>query len=492
MIDFVSTRPVQCEDHVGQFILTRAPGSIPSGWAQHQKDGWYIGANRLPVLPVSDKSGQHCGYCLGYPVGQDELLTEAVTLPCQTGTVTEPGVIESFYRTTGGKFVLIILQGDEQKVFLDPYGSLSTVFSITNETVASTLTLIPGDREWDRDTITALSMPDSGLWFPSGLTACRDVGRLLPNHCLDLKNWSVGRHWPKSPSDLAVENDTEYGVAAISRSLKGTIGAVARKYPLQMSLTAGRDVRMLLACARNELSRMTFVTISDNSTSVDDRVAARLAKRFSLEYRRIPVWAASHEALRHWLAVTGFAVSGDIWKMHKTLQAFDKRRVMLTGIAGEVGRAFYWRPGDTEESILSAVELLKRAQLPANDAILRATEAWLANLAGYNAFQVLDLFYLEQRLGCWAGPQQYGNTTSAFELSPFNHRVVFTAMMKLQHDYRRDQRLSEDISRVNWPELLDYPFNQYTLRDKLACRLLALSNRMFAGFKGIIGMVKTK
>jgi hypothetical protein len=181
----------------------------------------------------------------------------------------------------------------------------------------------------------------------------------------------------------------------------------------------------------------------------------------------VPVQLVSDEGLLQWLDITGYALGGEIWKIHKSLQGFDRHRVMLPGIAGEVGRAFYWRDGDSAGSNLSAETLMMRAGLSVNGRILQATSDWLDGLSGYNAYQVLDLFYLEQRLGCWAGPQHYGNTTSVFELSPFNHRRIFTAMMQLPYQYRLDQQLANDVCRQEWPALLKYPVNRYTRLDRL-------------------------
>jgi hypothetical protein len=150
------------------------------------------------------------------------------------------------------------------------------------------------------------------------------------------------------------------------------------------------------------------------------------------------------------------------------MQKLERNKVLLHGIAGEVGRSFYWLPTDYEGMKLSATEILFRANFPFHQAVLRETEKWLTELSGFNAFAILDLFYIEQRLGCWAAPQHYGNQTSMFELSPFNHRRIFSCMMRLPYEYRRQQELSNDICRDLWPELLDLPFNEFTGAKKYA------------------------
>ena len=489
MIEIVNIDQFLPELHTGQFILSRDPACIPGQWSLFEKHGWVLGVNGLPVLPVMDESGVSRGLCLGYPVAGCGLCIDSVTLPgSSTGSIAADS-IEAFYADTGGQFVLVLLEENSQKVYLDPYGSLGVVFSVQQETVASTLTLVPGDIDWDGDLVDTLNMPASGFWIPSGLTARKSVSRLLPNHVLDLEHWTVERHWPLRPSDLAVNEQVDKGVATITDCIKHTIGSVTEHYPVHMSLTAGRDARMLLACARDYLSRVLFVTIAGPQDTIDTCIAARLAKKLGLEYRRVPVQLASDEEMLQWLDITGYALGGEIWKIHKSLQGFDRHRAMLPGIAGEVGRAYYWRDGDSAGSALSAETLMKRAGLPANGKILQTTTDWLDGLSEYNAYQILDLFYLEQRLGCWAGPQHYGNTTSVFELSPFNHRRIFTAMMQLPYQYRLEQQLANDVCRQKWPALLKYPVNQYTRRDRLRNKAMDFCRRTCSGIASIMRTV---
>jgi hypothetical protein len=74
---------------------------------------------------------------------------------------------------------------------------------------------------------------------------------------------------------------------------------------------------------------------------------------------------------------------------------------------------------------------------------------------------MLDLVHIEQRMSCWGAIQGYGNSTSAFEISPLGSRIVFQCMMRLPHKFRKKQRLPYEICRSQWPELLQLPFNEY-------------------------------
>jgi hypothetical protein len=137
-------------------------------------------------------------------------------------------------------------------------------------------------------------------------------------------------------------------------------------------------------------------------------------------------------------------------------------RAWLTGFGGEVGRAFYWRAGDDPVRPPSPERMIERLNLPRDDRTLAAWRAWQESAPHADTFDLLDLAYIEQRMGCWAGPHMYGAAPFAANLSVFVRRDVFTAMMRLPVSFRRDQKLAETMIDVAWPELGELPFQQLT------------------------------
>jgi len=456
----------------GQFILASNIKHIPINWTKYEKDNWILGVNKLPVLDIKNGLGKTIGWCLGYPVYPDNSNSGHICINNQNEDFIDLRAVDHFYENTGGRFVIILLTKNDKKIYLDSYGSLSAVYSLSEPIVASTNTLINCDKEWDFDLIKSLNMPESGLWYPSGLTPQKNIRRLMPNHCLDLDNWVVTRHWPTLVSELSMNNDIEMNISKITSCIKNTISCVADNYPIQLCLTAGKDTRMILACSRKYLDNIIFFTFTSNKENIDTNIAGILAKKLNLKHHFISVQTASDEEMCNWLYLTGHAVSGDIWKVHKSLESLDRTRVLLPGMAGAVGRAVYWQQSDHINKKITAKQLLTRAHFTNQKYILEATENWLAELDGFNIFNILDLFFIEQRTGCWAAPQHYGNTISKFEFSVFNHRVIFRSMLQVPYEYRRQKNLEGDICRNMWPELLELPFNEYT------------------GFRGLIGKLK--
>ena len=121
----------------------------------------------------------------------------------------------------------------------------------------------------------------------------------------------------------------------------------------------------------------------------------------------------------------------------------------------------YWNKYDTTSSALSESILLKKIGIPAISELKKRASQWLQELPTKNSLTILDLFYLEQTLGCWAGPLHYGLVSNGFVVSPFVHRKIFEIMLSLPPEYRRNQLLARDLISTQWPELLYFPFNEY-------------------------------
>jgi hypothetical protein len=464
--DFYHGEPPPATALRGQYILTTNEEHIPVGWARHSLGRWWLGVVGLDVVDLVDGGGRRLGVCVGYPVSHRAPEDNVLVLRAQEGSAEVD--IEDFYRHVTGRYIVILTAPGRERLYLDPYGALTTVFSKNAPITASNPHLV-GETPWDSDLIAVLDMPESGLWYPFGLTPKQGVRRLLPNHYLDLDTWTVARHWPISPSDLRVEQDWRHGVDTIIDTMERTFAVITARYPLQVTLTAGRDSRIVLACARKTLAEATFVTFAQRPTTVDMHIAEALRRRFKLRHEFLPVRAASQGDLYKYLYLTGHCVGGQIWKIHKTIEQFRPDCVAFSGTGGEVGRAYYWRDGDNEGTRILEEDLLRRCSMPLNAQLVDETACWLSELSPFNALTILDLFYLENRLGCWVAPQHLANTTTRFGFSPFNHRSIFAAMMRLPYEFRRRQELANAICRSCWPELLDYPFNQFTgLRKQVA------------------------
>lgn len=461
----------------GQYILTAEGQTAPEGWSIHEHDKWKLFTSGLPLTNVFNEKDTWLGWCLGYPIVDGRLLPEKITLAQPTRNAAD--AVEDFYWRTTGRWALVLF--NEKKLYLDPYGSLATVYSTAEKTVASTPTLIGSEEDWDKEFMDETDFPEKLRWLPSGLTFKKNISRLLPNHCLDLATWKNTRHWPTPQTDLSINTDIPSAVKKIVANANGTLEALAKENPLCFTLTGGRDSRMLFAVSRKQVQASPVFTYTWGKENLDTFIARSLSEKLRLNHKFITIDAASESEMEQWLKVTGYTVSGDILKIHKTFQKLDPSRVLLPGTAAEIHKGNYWRAKDDKKEKISAREVLVRCKMPDPDnaRMLEATEAWLRELDFLDIFQVLDLLHIEQRLGCWAASQPYGNPVSKFELSVFNSRPIFQTMMRLPRDYRRKKQLVVDVCKSEWPGLLLLPFNEYTgVRGFLRSRVKKLKSML--------------
>jgi hypothetical protein len=101
---------------------------------------------------------------------------------------------------------------------------------------------------------------------------------------------------------------------------------------------------------------------------------------------------------------------------------------------------------------------------------LEAAERWLAGLDGFDALTVIDLNYLESCIAPWAGPWAYAEYFDpGFTIFPMCHREVVDTFLALPEEDRRGYALQRAVIGDQWPELLQWPFNetpwQVTLRQ---------------------------
>jgi hypothetical protein len=458
---------INANSFVGQFILCQTEDYISENWNIRRSGSWCLGYHQdLPVIEILASDSSFIGWLLGYAIDSNgQLLTKNLQISVSANDSNNASQLEESLYAIGGRFVAIFLTENLSRVYLDPLASLSTVFCAPQQIVASSPNLIPysEDSQDNYELINTLDIPNKDNWYPFGLTPRHSVERILPNHCLDLSNWQAIRHWPVNELAILQDQDVEGAIYEITSIVKNNIKAIVQHYPVYIALTGGRDSRMLLACALEHLKDINFFTINipDEKGKLDYEIASKIAKKYSLNYKSLEVEEASETELNEWLNRTGNCVAGRTWRNVHTLKQLDPQRGLLLGMAGEIGRCIFWRdPSYTESTPISDEKILQLLQLPITPYLKEKTNQWVKGLATNNTFTLLDFVFIEQRIGCWAGPQQYGHITSAFRIYPFCNRKAVELMLSLPPSYRRSQKMADDMINNIEPELLKFPFNK--------------------------------
>lgn len=450
-------------DLAEQFLLCRDPKQIPQGWPIHSSGKWRLGHHpSLPVVKLLDRNRVPLGWLLGYAVDANGLLldSQTVTVPLEGPTDYEGWIYDH-----GGRYLVVLITATSARVYLDPCGSLSAVYCPVLECVGSTPSMIPRDGDTGEltDLVRLVGIPRDSM-FPLSLTPRKNVLRLLPNHFLDLDKWHAIRHWPRTEA-LPIRDTTEVVDRVVNGVQRNLAGLVAKR-PVLLRLTAGLDSRMLLACARPWIESMTMFCAqhepADETSWLDCSTASRLAKGFGLRYMRLPRRPPRRDDLEEWLFRTGWSVGEERgWRACTTYQGLPPGHADLIALAGEVARGFYWRPEDSAQTALEPDRLLTYFSAGQHPQSRGTIQGWLDTVPFRDPFLILDLFYIEQRLGCWGGVFPYAFAQQGrFQFFPLCHRQIIEGMLSLPTPVRGTDHLAREVMQREWPELLSYPINR--------------------------------
>src|SRR5208282_2971314 len=290
---------------------------------------------------------------------------------------------EDMYQQLFGTFIILLRMDGGCYVYLDAGGCLSAVYSqelkIAGSTAAAILSAQDYDARFQRDLYTRLDVAREG-WFPSGLTAHRNVSRLLCNHRLDLKSLTAARHWPanppvRSPDDSAV-------LDKIEASVRNNLNAVMDNFPAAMALTAGTDSRILLSLTRERSKKPTTYIVDARlpNTELDVHVSKQLAEQAGLNHKILPVIPTGPEIQQRWHFRCGHSVGGLNARIHTALSGLDNVQAVMDGTGGETAKCFFWKKSDDVDSSLTGEMIVRRFGMPVAPEVVEATNRWLAGV----------------------------------------------------------------------------------------------------------------
>ena len=168
----------------------------------------------------------------------------------------------------------------------------------------------------------------------------------------------------------------------------------------------------------------------------------------------------SLQELDEWQQRTGECVQDTVAQLCATAKHYGRYTHEIMGTGGEATRGCYWYPGDDTKKDISALELLERFEIVPGEISLQLAQSWLDEFQGYRVGDILDLAYVELRLGCWAGASVYGHPVSFPSLSPFNSHMIYQRLLSLPTGYRISRQFVRDYLNLLWPELQSLPFNR--------------------------------
>lgn len=478
--------PLPPEELSRQWVMAKQADVLPPEWTHLNNSGWHLAVHPdANVCHLQSESGDDIGWIiepLAYLNGRGNLTPRETAVTLSLGsTFTEAEIDRVLYgrddggSTNGDGFVgswtaILFSKEHIQRIYLGVAHSI--VYSTEKQVIATSHNLIPG---LQRDTELSMAFDPMATksYYTFGLTPFIGLKRLLPNHYLDLSTLQENRHWPKLGFDNRISGSN--AAATIVDHARKVVDVLAQRYSkISLPLSAGRDSRAVLACLRpfisdERVSLKPFTSSRPNiGSETDVQIAVQLARIAHLPQHKVlevvprPTDLADFQ--RAFVKIGEAKCTPNLGapaseKVRPPMEVID-----FPGMAGETARAFYWGKKKPSVADLKPSALARCTKSPATDHVLRAAAEWLERIPASvrdNPADVLDLAYIEQRIGCWEAPVRYlfpGPGRS--NLSLMATALSLETMLRLPEDYRAAGHLQRDMVAYGWPELLELPFNQ--------------------------------
>jgi len=373
----------------------------------------------------------------------------------------------------GGRWVLIVTDGDEVMLFHDAMGlrqvfytdaaACGAVWCASQPTIiAETLAL-----EMDQEAVNGYMNSDvykkwdEYLW-PGDSTPYRHITHLLPNHSLNVGTGVPQRYYPDRDLDLL---RLEEGIEKTSRMLTGLMKSAANRFPLALAMSAGWDTRLILAASREISDRLWFFTLLHHPDAPDTTVPLQLLQTLGLRHHLVKYPQHMDDGFER-LYKRNVTTAHDRWgRMGQGLYCiYPENRVCVKGNAAEITRVrFRVPPAEkvTATTLARFTSFQYADDMMRNAFVLKHWARWLSGIPRLYNVHILDLFYWEHWGGNFAAMTQAEFDILQEVFTPYNCRSLLTTMLSVDEKYRDHDApaLYKEVILRLWPEVLSAPVN---------------------------------
>lgn len=442
----------------GQFVIFS--GDTESKLPRRQKlaGQWQIALGDEIGLVEVTNHGRPIGWLLGVvaDLAEGVVITDRLALEVPHSSAAE---WKAICERCAGSWLFVAVDGEELEFRPDSCATVGLVYDPAQRQAAAYAYLLVGDAYQVRlmESERKLNAVEGDGWFTGGMTAHAGISRLLPNHCVNTRDWTMRRlslELPDYTSEVATTID------AIAAEIATVTAAALAHRPSKVCLTGGNETRALLAALRAQVTELEFLTMGFEASTLDVHLSRRLAADFGLDHTVLPQKRAGPDEQAVWLLGAGHAMAGNNKDFFPSMEPLAGQ-YLIGGLGGEVGRGFLW-PADLAGTDRISVEyVLARLKQPATPANVEAVSAWHAQVPqGLDAFQMLDLAYLELRMGPWAFAQPRMRVVPR-AIHPLISYNQFARMWSLPPQIRQADTMIHLLVERSWPELLHIPINRY-------------------------------
>lgn len=375
----------------------------------------------------------------------------------------------------GGRWALWVSDGDESILFSDPAGYRQICYTDVERIPELVCASQPGllakglnltESPEARSFRESVFPNKAQYWWPGDTTPYREIHHLPPNHFLDLRTGKRTRFWPNSP---LLRRSLSVATEAAVPLLLGILKAAHCRFPLAVSLTAGRDSRLNLAATRGIREKVFYFTQQYwnlTKKSPDIRIPSRLLMRLGLEHHLLSCpekMSSGFECLYSRNVEYARTVYGPLAQSLR--ENLPIGSVLVKGNLISVGKGNYIKralekgidPENPKPEEIPMISLLGKNHPFAR----KAYEEWLRGAQDLHGVELLDLLLWEDREGRWQGMSHLEWDLVVETLVPFNCRAFLEIMLSVDLSERvgPDYLFHENLIRTLWPETLHEPFN---------------------------------
>jgi hypothetical protein len=374
-----------------------------------------------------------------------------------------------------GRCTVVRADDDTLEIYVDPLGAYP-LFETSADGVrwfgnnATALALLSGDESLDEDALASLL---AGGWSLGGQPVWRAVRRLPRGVVLSVSHDGERRRELLPLERIAALPGAGLNPKKAGEELTELTGALARwpGRPDVVPLTGGRDSRVIFAAALRAGFRFDALT-GGAPSDPDVQVAARLAARVGMPHgllqadphgdrqSRLTAMARLTALLSGGTATLADAAGFPLGPRGGALPLWH------SGQGGEIARSYY---GVGDANVAERLYARFTARRPGRIDLLSAEAAhsvaeriggFVRELsdAGAPAADIPDLFYLLERMACWAASTHGVVEAVRDTTSPLWSQRMLGHLLGLPARERALERFHLLLLREMAPELVDEPF----------------------------------
>jgi len=405
-----------------------------------------------------------------------------------------------------GRFVLIIKRNDNFIFFHDSCGLKSIFYTKQDEEfyAASQPLLLKkivnvkkGKKYYDY-TESKYKKSDLEHWIPSGSSLYENVFHLVPNYYLDVSKFEQIRYWPTK--QLKVKN-LEESVEEFSNILKNTMEAAKKRFKIALPITAGWDSRIILSACKDiadDIYFYTFIYRELNKKSTDIAIPKKILSKLGYKHHILDCNRSLDENFADLYVKNSDMAHLNDWGFiaNGMIKEFPQEKTTIKGNCSEIGRCVYYDLIEINPDISSSKGFLNLGTDGWEEIVFVKSQIkkWFDEIKNENinlGYNLLDLFYWEQRMGSWQAQAQLEWDIVHDSFTPFNNREIIDIMLAVDSQYRKKPNylfFTKVIEQL-WEELLEEPINPkpFSLKFRIIMRKILIKIRVFKLIKKSIG-----